>query len=78
MSRPIPSRQMLLTRMAAALHRAELREKDYHEDPPTYNHLPEWAQYAYRKRADAALRVAEAAFRVATAARRVIERQKHK
>jgi hypothetical protein len=51
-------RRKLLRRMAAALHRAELREK-HHDDPPTYARLPEWAQMAYIKRADAALRVAE-------------------
>lgn len=55
-------RKQLLMRMAAALHRAELREKSY-DDPPKFVHLPEWAQSTYLKRADAALRVVEAVSR---------------
>jgi hypothetical protein len=56
---PNKDRQELLQRMAAALHRAELQEKVYDPPAPPYVRLPEWAQIAYVKRADAALRVVE-------------------
>lgn len=59
MTKPKKDRQELLRKMAAAIHRAELREKHY-DDPPSFANLPEWAQSAYLKRADAALRVVEA------------------
>lgn len=54
------TRSALLDRMAAALHRAEVREKEHDPPCPPYSKLPEWAQLAYVKRADAALRVIEA------------------
>lgn len=53
-------RRTLLERMAAAIHRAEVNEKVYDPPCPPYKQLPEWAQLAYVKRADAALRVVEA------------------
>lgn len=52
-------RKAQLRRVAAALHRAELRERCI-TNAPTFERLPEWAQATYLKYADAALRVVEA------------------
>lgn len=54
------TRRALLERMAAAIHRAEVKEKVYDPPCPPYSHLPEMFQNRYIKRADAALRVVEA------------------
>lgn len=55
------TRQQLVDRMAATLHRAECDEKPG-EDYPTWGGLAEWAKVSYRKRASRALRCVESTF----------------